>query len=285
MNNLVRINNCQNMEYRDAGEGKTIVLLHGFGEDLRIFENQVNFLKNYYKVITPNLPGVGNSTSLGANITSEHEPVEWMENGITEYADSIALLLNHLNVQECILFGHSMGGYITLAFVEKYPQYVKGFGLIHSTAFADSIEKKENRKRSIELIETYGGLAFLKNVIPTYFAKKDNDTNSKFINELIDKANSFDSKVLQQYYFAMMNRPDRTTVLVNSPVPVLFIIGTEDIAAPMQDVLKQVHLPKCSEFHILENVGHMSMLEATYVLNTHLHTFCNNIFSIFDIKN
>lgn len=282
MNKLIKINNYQSIEYSIVGEGKTIVLLHGFGEDRTVFENQVNFLKNTYKIITPNLPGIGNSSSLKTDLTNESNSIKLFDTEISEYADSIALLLKHLNIDECILLGHSMGGYITLAFAEKYPQYLKGFGLIHSTAFADNDEKKENRKRSIEMIETYGGFAFLKNVIPTYFTKMYCEKKSNIINELVAKSNSFNSKVLQQFYFAMMNRPDRTNVLSMSNVPVLFIIGTEDIAAPMQDVLKQVHLPKVSEFYILENVSHMSMLEATDNLNLHLLSFCNNVFNFYN---
>lgn len=281
MNKLININNYQRIEYSIEGEGKTIVLLHGFGEDLTVFENQVNFLKNSYQILTPNLPGIGKSSSLKSDFTNANDSIKLLDTEISDYADSIALLLKQLNINECILLGHSMGGYITLAFAEKYPQFLKGFGLIHSTAFADNEEKKENRKRSIEMIETYGGFAFLKNVIPTYFAKRFCEGNSKIINELVAKSNSFNSKVLQQFYLAMMNRPDRTNVLSMCNVPVLFIIGTEDIAAPMQDVLKQVHLPKQSEFYILENVGHMSMLEATDNLNLHLLSFCNNVFSIF----
>ena len=69
-------------------------------------------------------------------------------------------------------------------------------------------------------------------------------------------------QALQQYYYAMMQRPDRTHVLKNNKVPVLFVIGTEDIAAPLNDVLKQVHLPEIAYIYIIENIGHMSMLEA-----------------------
>ena len=79
----------------------------------------------------------------------------------------------------------------------------------------------------------------------------------------IEQGNKFSVPALQQYYTAMMNRPDRSFVLTTSCLPVLFIIGSEDIAAPMSDVLQQVHLPEKSYVHILENTGHMGMLEAT----------------------
>jgi pimeloyl-ACP methyl ester carboxylesterase len=66
-----------------------------------------------------------------------------------DYADCIHALLRHENISSCIMLGHSMGGYITLAFAEKYPLLLTGLGLIHSTAFADSEEKKKNRARAL----------------------------------------------------------------------------------------------------------------------------------------
>ena len=79
---------------------------------------------------------------------------------IEYYASSMYALLQHENVNTCLMFGHSMGGYITLAFAEKYSALLKGFGLIHSTAFADSEERKELRKKSIETMEQNGSMLF-----------------------------------------------------------------------------------------------------------------------------
>jgi pimeloyl-ACP methyl ester carboxylesterase len=73
----------------------------------------------------------------------------------------------------------------------------------------------------------------------------------------------------------MMKRPDRTHVLKNSTVPILFVIGTEDVAAPLNDVLKQVHLSEISYIHILENTGHMGMWESADILNEYLEEFVN----------
>ena len=96
---------------------------------------------------------------------------------------------------------------------------------------------------------------------------------------LIETGKSFSIRALQQYYKAMMNRPDRTQVLKDSEVPVLFVLGTEDVAAPMQDVLKQTHLPKISFVHVLEDTGHMGMWEDSKKMNDALFEF------IIDVNN
>ena len=95
--------------------------------------------------------------------------------------------------------------------------------------------------------------------------------------ELVEQGNIFSVTALQQYYTAMMNRPDRTHALRNSEVPVLFVIGKEDVAAPIGDVLQQVHLPKIAYIHILETTGHMGMWEAPDELNNFMLEFIKGI--------
>ena len=170
-----------------------------------------------------------------------------------------------------------MGGYISLAFAEMFPQKLKAFGLVHSTAFADSAEKKTGRQQGIEMINEYGAFAFLKNTIPNLFSKKFKETNADEVEQLIEKGKSFSEEALTQYYTAMMNRPDRTAVLKEAKVPVLFIIGEEDIAAPLDDLLQQVHLPDISDIHILQGVGHMGMMEVPELVNKHLLSFIDSI--------
>lgn len=260
-----------NIAYLVEGEGEPVVLLHGFGEDSSIWRNQVAYLKNKYKLIVPDIPGSGKSTML-----------EGLSQAITlgDYAVCIQALLRHEKIDECCIFGHSMGGYITLAFVELYPNFVKGFGLVHSTAYADSEEKKENRRRGIEIMEEYGAQAFLKNTIPNLFGAGFKQEHPEVVEQLIDQAKDFSTKACQQYYTAMMNRPDRHLALKNSKVPVLFIAGTEDPAAPLDDVLQQSALPAISYIHVLDGVGHMGMLEAPDKLNTFLDEFISQLVEI-----
>lgn len=251
------------LHFKKYGEGFPVVLLHGFGEDGAIWKEQASYLKEYFQVLVPDLPGSGQSSLLYGDIM------------IDDYADEIKKLLDKEQIHQCIMLGHSMGGYITLAFAEKYPQYLKAFGLVHSTAFADSDEKKEIRKRGIETIKEYGAYPFLKTTIPNLFGENFKKTNAKVVNDLIEAGNNFTTEALMQYYRAMMLRPDRTYILKESKVPVLFIIGTEDKAAPVNDLMQQVHLPQVSYFHVLKNTGHMGMLESAEHVNTFISDFAH----------
>lgn len=254
------------IHYLDTGKGNTIVLLHGFGEDSQIWNRQIAALSQKHRLIVPDLPGSGNSTMLSTPDTIE------------AYADAIDALLQHLSINECIMLGHSMGGYITLAFAEAYPERLAGWGLIHSTAFADTEEKKLNRQRGIELMQQYGAHAFLRNTIPNLFADSFKKQEPKVLDELIESAKAFTAEACCAYYKAMQLRPNRTHVLSGSKTPVLFVLGTEDVAAPLNDLLQQVHLPSSAYIHILEGVGHMGMLEATEKVTAYIAGFAADVF-------
>ena len=192
---------------------------------------------------------------------------------ISDYAEAILSILQAEGIQTCIMLGHSMGGYITLAFAEKYAPYLSAFGLINSTAFADSPEKKQTRLKGIDLMEQYGAAPFLKNTIPNLFANQYKESNPDQVMEFIHASSSIATKTCQQYFQAMMNRPDRTEILKSNHLPILFVLGTDDIAAPLIDLQLQIHLPLKPTIHILEKVGHMTMMEATDQLNEYLLDF------------
>lgn len=255
-----------NISYQLFGSGKPIIIfVHGFPEDGTVFENQYNFLKEKYTVIVPDLPGSGKS---GQNLSLHY---------IEEFAEIPELILQNENIEKCFLFGHSMGGYIALAFAEKYPERLLGLGLIHSTAYADSQEKKENRQRAIELMEKYGGYSFLKNSVPNLFTKKYVDEHFDVVSALIEKGKNFDTKTLQQYYQMMKERPDRTEILKKINVPVLFIIGEKDTSVLLHDILPQTHLPNISFIKILPNAAHMGILENVNEVNITIESMIKTI--------
>jgi pimeloyl-ACP methyl ester carboxylesterase len=171
------------------------------------------------------------------------------------------------------VIGHSMGGYITLALAEKYPNHINAFGLFHSTAFADSEEKKSIRKKGIEFINTHGAFEFLKTTTPNLFSPDSKSLIPDSIDAFIDSLNNFKPEALVTYYKAMMQRPDRTELLRKSTVPVLFIIGEHDAAIPLNDSLKQCHLPEKVYIHMLKQSGHMGMLEEPAIANCILEKF------------
>ena len=240
------------------------MLLHGFGEDGGIWDNQIKYLKSQFHLIIPDLPGSGQSA-----MVSGKEDV-----AMTDYADVVKAILDEEKITECIMLGHSLGGYITLAFAEKYPASLTAFGLVHSSAFADSDEKKIARRKSIEFIKNNGAYQFLKTSIPGLFWSPDGSKPSDpLIAPLIEKGRNFTSEALIQYYQAMIARPDRTEVLKTFDGPILFIIGPHDIAAPFDQSLQQCYLPNISHVHILRNSAHMGMLEEPGKLNEPLLAF------------
>lgn len=251
--------------YKVIGEGSPVVLLHGFAEDSNIWNEQIPFLQKHCRLIIPDLPGSGQSKMLEKNNIT-----------IEDYAACINALLDNEFIDRCILLGHSMGGYITLAFAEMYAEKLVAFGFVHSSAFADNEEKIASREKGIKIMEEYGVFPFLKNTTPNLFSENYKKQHAERVSELIEQGKKFSKEALIQYYKAMMNRPDRTKVLEKSNVPVLFIIGSEDKAAPLDDLLQQVHLPAISYIHIIEGCGHMSMWEKTHLLNNYLLEFISN---------
>src|SRR5882724_4708958 len=122
------------LHYSISGQGLPVVLIHGFAEDSRVWVHQQSALQKHYRLIIPDLPGAGQS-ALTDTFSMELA------------ADCIRQILVKENITRTILIGHSMGGYIVLAFAEKYPESLAAFGLCHSTAYPDSPEKKTGRQR------------------------------------------------------------------------------------------------------------------------------------------
>jgi pimeloyl-ACP methyl ester carboxylesterase len=249
-----------NINYTLYGNGKAVVLIHGFGEDSSIWNAQIKFLQNDFLLIVPDLPGSGKSDLL------QKEHVQ-----ITDYADIIKAILDLEKITSCIMLGHSMGGYITLAFAEKYTDRLNAFGLIHSSAYADDEAKIETRKKAIAFIQQNGSDAFFKTAIPNLFY--DTEKSKKDIEILIENGSHFLPQALIQYYEAMIGRPDRTNVLKTFSKPILFIIGEYDKAVPFTQSLQQTHLPSNAYIYILQSSGHMGMYEETNKLNETLAGF------------
>lgn len=250
--------------YRITGTGKPLVLVHGFGEDGDIWEKQIDFLKHYFTLIIPDLPGSGKS-DLIADMS-----IEGMADAIKE------IIAPELHAYSAVsIIGHSMGGYIALAIAEKYPQLLNCLGLFHSSAFADSEEKKAARLKSIGFIENNGAYEFLKTAIPGLFFQGQDNSNpsSPYIEELVEKSRHFTPGALIKYYQAMIARPDRTAILKNFLHPILFIIGEHDQAVPFAQGLQQSYLPDLSYVYILRNSAHMGMWEEADKANAALLEF------------
>jgi pimeloyl-ACP methyl ester carboxylesterase len=175
------------------------------------------------------------------------------------------------------LLGHSMGGYITLAFEEAYPDLLHSFGLVHSSAYADNNEKIAARKKGIEFITTHGPEKFLEQLVPNLYSERYKTLHPEEITQHIASAKHFSAASLTSYYKAMMVRPDRRQVLINAQKPVLFIIGAEDKTVNLSDSLAQCHLPQESHVFLLETSAHMGMLEETQKTTSAMKEFLQRL--------
>src|SRR5690348_5826347 len=131
--------------YRSIGEGPLVVLLHGVPFDGNLWINQFSLSENY-KLVIPDLPGSGKSEMI------DDMSMEGMAECVKELIvhETASLFFKSGEPHSVVVIGHSMGGYITLALAEKYPELLNGFGLFHSTAYADTEERKQTRKKTID---------------------------------------------------------------------------------------------------------------------------------------
>jgi pimeloyl-ACP methyl ester carboxylesterase len=248
------------ISYRILGNGYPVMLVHGFGEDARVWEKQEAVLEKNFQLIIPDLPGSGKSDS------TEDMSMEGM-------ARVLNGILDDAGIESCIMIGHSMGGYITLAFAELFPGKLKAFGLFHSTAYADNEEKKTARRRGIEFIQEQGPEKFLEQSTRNLFSEEFRKKNPAEVQEFVDRFTNFPAQSLVNYYEAMMQRPDRTRVLKEFTGPVMFIIGKHDTAILPDQVLEQCHLPRLAYIQLLMHSGHLGMIEETATSTGFLEKF------------
>ena len=235
--------------YNDHGHGPAVVLLHGFTESQAIWDGFTPELATKFRVITIDLPGHGGSGMLG--------DIHRME----EMAEAVKAVLDHLKVTKSIFVGHSMGGYVALAFMRMFPEGVSGLCLFHSTAAADSVEAAANRDKAIAVIRS-DRKDFLLQFVPSLFAPANRESLQPLIEELIREAQKMPAEAIIAAQEGMKRRPDCLEVLKNTTVPVLFIAGQQDMRIPCDLVLEQAKLPAVSHLLLLKNVGHMGWAEA-----------------------
>lgn len=237
------------LNFSDEGYGKPIVLLHGYLESLQIWDSFSPLISDQYRLIKIDLLGHGKS-----EFSDETASMELM-------AESVRFVLDHLKIEEAFLIGHSLGGYVTLAFLDLFPDRLTGFCLFHSQPFSDTPETIEKRKREIMLVQK-GKKDVIYNLnIPNAFA---NDNLEKFKGE-IEYAkniarNTSDSGIIAALN-GLMARPDRSRVLENTKLPFLWILGMKDNYIPHNAVLQKVKLPVNNRIVSLPNSGHQGFME------------------------
>ncbi|MBN1199301.1 MAG: alpha/beta hydrolase [Bacteroidales bacterium] len=235
--------------FSDTGEGQCLVLLHGFTESSGIWRRFIRNLSGRFRVIAIDLPGFGVSECI-----AEVHSMDLM-------AEVVKKILLSRGIRQCVMAGHSMGGYVTMAFARLYPRILKGICLFHSHPFPDSPEGLINRNRSIELIKT-DKFNFILQFIPSLFPENSQEKYRKQVNQLIDEASGLSKEAILAGMIGMRERQDSAETLKNLKVPVLFILGMKDKRIPMEHTGEMLLLPKHSESLILQEVAHMGFYES-----------------------
>ena len=251
-----------NYQYFKSDKKETLILLHGFCENISVFNHQIAALQTSYNLLCIDLPGFGLSTVI-KDVT------------IPKMADEVKLVIDYLEINDCVLLGHSLGGYVTLAFAKKYSQLLKGFGLLHSTAAKDNFERLAKRKQLINFIKKNGSETFFKTFFPDLFF--DKELNKKQIENLIEHANSTYLKGIIEAIKAMMMREETFDVLETTQLPVFFAIGKHDSIITENDMFSQAARCNQSEICYLENSNHLGMVEQPTILNDAIIKFVNRI--------
>lgn len=241
--------NGKTINFTDEGKGKCIVLLHGFTESLKIWKKFDEVLSRSFRVIAIDLPGFGKSECIAEVHTMDL------------FADAVYAVLKACKVKKCMLTGHSMGGFVALAFTRKYPQMVRSLCLFHSHPFEDTPGAKQNRERTVAVIRE-NRQHFIFQFIPSLFAPGSQKRHEEAIRKLVRQASQISPESLIAATEGMKLRPDATGFLRTLDIPVLFIVGMKDSRAPLDRIGEMILLPKHSEALILKETGHMGYIEA-----------------------
>jgi pimeloyl-ACP methyl ester carboxylesterase len=219
------------IHYTDTGKGRVVVLLHGFLGSHEVWSEFNKKLSKKFRVITIDLPGHGETPSIGYYHSTEL------------LAQSVKAVLDKAGVRRYVIAGHSMGGYTALAFAELYPENVSGLCLFNSTSYADSEEKKKEREKVIRLVKKEHK-HYVAEVVTSLFAPEN---LSKLTNE-VEKVKRIAEKISKQSIInsleGMKERKSRDLILKFAEFPVLFIVGKKDGVINYETMYPQMALCK-----------------------------------------
>lgn len=237
------------IRYRLVGQGPCIVLLHGFLGSSKIWNKYAEKLSTKFTVLSIDLPGHGKSTVL-ADVFS-----------MNVMAETVKAVLDHLKISQATLVGHSMGGYVSLAFAQLFPNSVSGVTLMNSTSLPDSSERKKERERAIKFAEGHK-LKYITAVVPNWFFERTGQKANKRILKMVKIAAKTSKEGIQASLKGMRDRKDLTSVIAKANFPIQIIAGKNDFVIPLEQAQQLAALnPKC-RIDVLNECGHIGFLEA-----------------------
>jgi pimeloyl-ACP methyl ester carboxylesterase len=241
------------ISYTDIGQGRPIILVHAFPTDQRIFELARNEIEDIFhdskifRIISIDLWGFGQSSSANGKAIT-----------MTEYASEVSELLEYLNIKSAVIGGESMGGYVALAFLEKFPKKVEGLILSDTQSMADSPETKAKREAdAVDVIE-HGTRNLINKFISKALSPDASEKTKMFLNHVLEKQ---DKMAIASALRGMALRNDTSNILANSLLPILILTGEKDMLISPQQSQNMHALAKNSKLIIIPNAGHLSSLE------------------------
>lgn len=241
-------NDDTTISYLIGGKGPCLIFLHGYMETKEVWLNFADSFLLNYQVVIPDLPGHG-ETSLNNDINS-------MEN----MADAVITILIRNNIEKAIFIGHSMGGYVALAFLDKYKSYINGVGLLNSLSVADSRKKIGERLKEIEIIQKGKKDLLIKFGIPNSYQQNSKDIFKAEISNQIQFALAIPSINLIATINGLNVRPDRSLLLLKSNIPYIMLQGKNDKVLPTH-VLEMENQIHSDNFLWIDNCAHICFVE------------------------
>lgn len=260
-NLTVSVNNFD-LSYNDVGEGSIpVIFLHGFPFDKTMWDAQLDFLKSSNRLIAFDIRGFGKSTDEESALS------------IDLFGDDLIMFMDKLNIDKAIVCGLSMGGYIALNAIKRFPDRFEAVILCDTQCIADSFEAKEKRFRIIDEIEADGVNNFNESFIKKVFHKNSINNKSDQVVQLRRVVFSNSRNIICQGLVAIANRSETCSKLSEITVPTLIICGREDEVTPLARSEFMHKNIKGSIMHVIDNAGHVSNLEQPHEFNKHLHDF------------
>jgi pimeloyl-ACP methyl ester carboxylesterase len=243
-----------------------LVLLHAFPLNARMWEGQLAFAGHGWHVIAPHMRGTdgGIDDRPTASVTMD------------DYAADIVDLLDALHVEDAVLCGLSMGGYLALALMRHAPTYIRGLILADTKSQADTPEGLEARRGMLSLVETKGVKAVAEAMIPKLLGATTQAQHAQVVERVrsLIMANSPES--VAGSVRALMSRRDTTSLLASIRVPTLVIVGDEDVVTPPANADELRETIPGAEFARIPSAGHLSNLEAPDAFNAALTRFLDH---------